>query len=436
MIAQPRVAAALLLLAVTLWLVLARPRGLSEGAAAALGAAIALLTGLATLGDLVSGLTGTAGILVFLVSVMLLTGLAGAAGVFRWAAGLALLTARGRGWLLFVNVYLLGALITLLLSLDVTAVVLTPLVCALVLPLRLDARPFVLASAFVANTASLALPVSNLTNMLVYDLLGVGFWDFVHYLALPNLLALVLNLALLLALYWRRLPGRLRVSTPSFHLPPDPFFRSSLALLSLTVLSLLIAGLAGWPFWPFALAGAVLLAALSLTGGWITPRHAAGTVAWGLPPFVVGMSVLVAAVYRAVEPLVADLPAAAARLPGPLALASAVAATTLGANGVNNLPLSLAAIQLLRTIPADAAVSAAAAHHTLRDTLAFGTLIGVNLGPNLTVTGSLATMLCLASARRAGVHVTAWEFTRAGLLVSLLPMAVATFALWLLLGQP
>ena len=432
MIAQPRVVAAPLLLAVILWLVLTRPRGLPEGASAALGAALAVLTGLATLGDLVSGLTGTVGILVFLVSVMLLTGLAGAAGVFRWAAGLALLTARGRGWLLFVNVYLLGALITLLLSLDVTAVVLTPLVCALVLPLRLDARPFVLASVFIANTASLALPVSNLTNMLVYDLLGVGFWDFVRFLALPNLLALVLNLALLLALFWRRLPGRLRVSTASFHLPPEPFFRSSLALLSLTVLSLLISGLAGWPFWPSALAGALLLAALSLTRGWITARHAAATVAWGLPPFVVGMYVVVAAVYRALEPTLIRLPTAAASLPGPLTLASAVAATTLGANAVNNLPLSLAAIQLLRSVPPDLAAST---HYSLRDTLAFGTLIGVNLGPNLTITGSLATMLCLASARRVGVHLSAWEFTRTGLVVSVLPMVAATAALSFLLAR-
>ena len=425
-------AGAVAILALTLGLVLVRPRGLPEWAGAAIGAGLALVAGVAFWEDVVAGVGGTAGILVFLVAVMLLAGLADAAGVFRWAAGLALLTARGRGWVLFVNVYLLGALTTLLLSLDVTAVVLTPLVCALVLPLRIDARPFVLACAFVANTASLALPVSNLTNMLVYELLDVGFWDFVRYLALPNLLALVLNLALLLAVFWRRLPGRLKVSGARLELPAEPFFRWSLAVLGVTILALLIAGLAGWAFWPFALVGALLLAGASLLRGWVTPAGAARTVAWGLPPFVVGMYVVVAGVYRALEPALVQLPAAAAQLPGPLALVAAVVSTAVGANAVNNLPLSLAAIHLLETVGTDTVVGGVGGA-SLRETLAFGTLIGVNLGPNLTVTGSLATMLCLASARRAGVQVSALEFARVGLAVSVVPLVAATGALWLLL---
>jgi arsenical pump membrane protein len=449
---------ALAILAVTLFLVLRRPRGLPESVGACAGAALALAAGAARPADALSGVRDTAGILVFLVATMVLAALADAAGVFHAAARLTLLTARGRGWLLYANVYLLGAAITLLLSLDVTAVVLTPLVCALLLPLRLDARPFVFAAAFVANTASLALPVSNLTNMLVYDLLGVGFWDFVRYLALPNVVALVVNLGLLLWFFRHQIPGDLRVSVPTVvgHGDPwgvataagavdaAPFFRWSAGALGVTALALLVSGAVGWPFWPAALAGASLLTVASLANGWTDLGHVRRHVAWGLPPFVIGMYVVVAGVYRALEPALAGLPAVVGALSGPLPLLATAVGTAVGANAVNNLPLSLAAIQLLRTVPAEATggmagvagvVGAAAVGvaQPLRDTLAYGTLIGVNLGPNLTVTGSLATMLCLAAARARGVRIGALEFARVGLVCALPPLVASALTLWVLL---
>ena len=109
---------------------------------------------------------------------------------------------------------------------------------------------------------------------------------------------------------------------------------------------------------------------------------------------------------------------------------AAVGLGTAGANAVNNLPFALAAIQLLQSVPADVHLTGSA---SLRDTLAFGTLVGVNVGPNLAVTGSLATMLCLASARRQGIRVSAWDFTKAGLLVTPLTLVLTSPTLWLML---
>jgi arsenical pump membrane protein len=397
-----------------------------------LGAGTTLLLGLAVPADVVAGVRDMGEILLFLVSVMVLAGLAEHAGVFRWAAGLALRSARGRGWLLFVNLYLLGALVTLFLSLDVTAVVLTPLICALVVPLRLDARPFVFACAFVANTASLALPMSNLTNMLVYQILGLGLWDFVRFLALPNLAALAVGLLTLLCLFWHRLPGQIEVTTRGRrHWPGAPFFRWSLAILLLTVAGLLMAGLSGLPFWMVSLPATLLLSLVALGRRWIGPRAVLATVSWELPFFVVGMYVVVAAVYRAGAPALATVPGMLGALPGPLPLAGAVVVSTLGANAVNNLPFSLAAIQFLHDVPPAAATVDGQA---LQRVLAYGLLLGVNLGANLTVTGSLATMLCLASARRQGIRISGLDFLRAGVMITPPMLLAAGLVLWYLLA--
>jgi arsenical pump membrane protein len=142
------------------------------------------------------------------------------------------------------------------------------------------------------------------------------------------------------------------------------------------------------------------------------------------------MSVVVAALYRTGEAGLSGLAGAAAALPGPLPLFAAAGVAAAGANAVNNLPMSLGVIHFLRTLPPDALTSAGT---PLRDTLAFGALLGVNLGPCITVTGSLATMLCLAIARRQGVAITPLEFVRVGALVTLPTLLAGTLATALLL---
>jgi arsenical pump membrane protein len=422
-------AGSLSVLALTLGLIVWRPRGVHEGWVAAGGATLAVAAGLARLSDLRQGVSDTAGVLVFLLAMTLLAALVEDAGVFRWAAGWTMRTARGRGWLLYVNVYLLGAAITLLLSLDVTAVVLTPLVCALTKHLRIDGRPWVFACAFVANTASLALPISNLTNILVYELLGVPFDAFLRALALPNAAALLVNLALFVWLFWHQLPGTIRVQA-GHDGHTSPFFRWSLGTLSVTIVLLFVSGLRGWPFWPAALGGALVLASVALAQGWVSPGRVRNGVAWGLAPFVVGMYVVVASVYRAFEPAILRLPEAIGTLRGPLPLITAVVGTAVGSNVVNNLPLALAAIRLLRVVPPALTTASGA---DLRSTLAFGTLLGVNLGPNLTVFGSLATILCLSSARRQGIDISPRAFLGTGLLVAPPTLLAAGAVLWLLL---
>jgi arsenical pump membrane protein len=159
----------------TLALMLVRPRGISE-AWVALGGAVALLaTGAVDLAAL-PGIAGeSADVLLFLLGMMSLTGIVERAGIFDLLAEACARAAGGSGTRLYVLLFVLGAVVTALLSLDVTVIVLTPVVYAVTRRRALDPLPFMFATAFVANTASLALPVSNLTNLLLYDALDLSF---------------------------------------------------------------------------------------------------------------------------------------------------------------------------------------------------------------------------------------------------------------------
>ena len=164
--------------ALTLALMLTRPRGLHEAWATCLGGGLMLLLGLETPAQAWRTTAQGGDVLAFLLALMLLSGLLDRSGFFEWAAIHAARAAKGDGKALYRNVFLLGAVVTALLSLDTTAIILTPVVLAFVGRLKLKARPFLLACAFVANTASLLLPVSNLTNLLFQKAFHLSFGAF------------------------------------------------------------------------------------------------------------------------------------------------------------------------------------------------------------------------------------------------------------------
>ncbi|HEU5431933.1 MAG TPA: SLC13 family permease, partial [Thermomicrobiales bacterium] len=232
--------------AVTLAAIVVRPRGLGEAWAAAAGAAAMLLAGAIGPADLVATLVETWDVLAFLLGMMALTWLAEEASVFDRLAAWVERGARGSGLALFGLVFFLAAAITALLSLDVTVLILTPVVYALTVRLRLDALPFMFACTFVANTGSLALPISNLTNLLVYSQLGLGFGEFAARMWLPNLVALLVNFAVFLWLFRRRLPARFEPLADE--LPAaDWWLATAAAALTATLAALVALGLLRLP---------------------------------------------------------------------------------------------------------------------------------------------------------------------------------------------
>jgi arsenical pump membrane protein len=407
---------AVLVVVATLAAVLLRPRGLDEAWAAGAGALAMLLVTPLGLDALPAVARETADVLLFLLGMMVLTALVEQAGVFALLAEGCARLARGSGPALFVVVFLLGAVITALLSLDVTVIMLTPIVYLVAVRRRLDPLPFLFACTFVANTASLPLPISNLTNLLVYADLDPGFAPFARVMFWPNLAALVANIAVFFVLFRTRIPRRFAIVS-SDPLPPiDRWFLTAAGVLVATLAGLIALGLASRPLAPAALAGAVALALAGAALGRAPLRATPRFVAWPVFGFVAGMFLVV----RGVE--VALLDGLALPIPhDPVgAMVTGAITAALGSNLVNNVPMTLLMISLFPRVDGAA-----------REALAWGTLLGANIGPVLTTYGSLATMLWLTLVRKRGVSVTTRAYLRVSLITMPVVLAAAMLALWL-----
>ena len=199
---------ALSVFAVTLILIFWRPRGIKEVWFAAAGALLVRLLGLVDAADVSTLMHETGGVMLFLAGLLVIAFLTDRAGVFERLARFVGRAAKGDGRRLFAGVYLIGLLVTVWLSLDTTAVILAPIVYNLARLLGVPPLPLVFATTYVANTASLFLPLSNLTNLIVWGRLEIPFWEFARVMFLPSVLAVAVNLASLMWLFRTQIPKR------------------------------------------------------------------------------------------------------------------------------------------------------------------------------------------------------------------------------------
>lgn len=360
--------------------------------AAVLGV-LAVATRLLPLDGAVDVTVRVAPVLLFLVAVTVLAELADEAEVFDVAAGRAARAARGRVPVLYLLVLVLGTVITVVLSLDTTAVLFTPVVLSLAAQLELDPLPFAFAAVWLANTASLLLPVSNLTNLLAVGRLGITTTGFVQDMAVPATVAILVTWAALLLWHRRRLRGR--YDPPAPRVAEDRvLFAVALAACGLLVPALLL----GVP-----VAAAASTSALVVLVAFAVRRRSAlrwGLVPWRLVLLVEGLFLVVSAVGpHGLDSLLRDV----AGSQHDLRIAGTAA---LGANLVNNLPAYLA---LERAVPSG---------HLL------AVVLGVNLGPLVLPWGSLATLLWLERCRARGVRICLRQFAVAGL--ALVPVLLLT----------
>jgi arsenical pump membrane protein len=397
-------------LAAVLLSAVVEPRRIPPAAVSVSGAVLVPLVGAIGWPEAVSAVREIAPTVGFLVLVLLLGHLADREGVVSWAAaGTANMAGRSSSRLLG-GVVVLAATVTAVLSLDATVVLLGPVVLATATRLQAPHRPYTYATGHLANSASLLLPVSNLTNLLAFAATGLSFLHFTGLMLAPWLVAVSVEYLLLRRIFRADLAHPDAGATAGVPSPPLP----ALILVGLTVAGFGLASPLGLsPLWPAAL-GVAVLTVRQL----VAPTTRVGDLIAAANPsfalFVLGLAVVVLAVrHNGVEHLVATILPTGHGLADLLAVAGIAA---VAANLVNNLPATLALLPV-------AAVSGPAT--------ALAVLIGVNIGPNLTYTGSLANLLWRGALN--GAAPSARSFSSLGVGTVPLTLVAATTALWAVL---
>ncbi|MER6346894.1 SLC13 family permease [Streptomyces sp. NPDC001595] len=398
-----------LLVAVLAWAVL-RPSGLPEAVVAVPAAGLAVAAGAISPEHALAEVERLAPVVGFLAAVLVLAHFCDVEGLFRACGAWLARRAAGRPRRLLTAVFALASAITAVLSLDATVVLLTPVVLATAARAGVRARPHLYACAHLSNTASLLLPVSNLTNLLAFTASGLSFTRFAALMALPWLVAIGAEYLVLRRFFAADLAAP--AAAPE---APRAVERPVFALVTVagTLAGFVVASAVGVePAW-VALAGALVLAGRAFVRREATPLTVVRASAPAFLAFVLALGVVVRAV---VDNGLAD--ALGRVLPdgsGLPALLGIAAVAAVLANLINNLP----AVLVLLPLAVDGGAGAVLA-----------VLLGVNIGPNLTYAGSLATLLWRRILRERGERVGVGEFTRLGLLSVPLALTGAVVALW------
>ncbi len=406
-------ALALVILAATLAVAVARAPYLSEAVAALVGAVVLVAVGAVALsqaGDALRSLGPTVG---FLAAMLLIADGCRREGLFD-AVGVAMARgARGSPRRLLAFVFVIAAAITAVLSLDATIVLLTPVVFVTAARMRTSPKPHVYACAHLANSASLLLPVSNLTNLLAFHASKLPFARFAVLMALPTLAAVSVEWVVFRRFFSVELGRPHQTTAP----PPRPELpRLAMIVLMLTLAGFALSSVLGiQPVW-VAAAGAIAITVPALARRAMSPVALVRAAEPSFLIFVLGLGVIVqAASVNGLSTGVRAVLPAGGSLPDLLLIA---ALSAILANLVNNLPATL----MLVPVAAVAGTGPVLA-----------TLIGVNVGPNLTYVGSLATLLWRRVLHAQDTDVELGEFLRLGALTVPASLVASTVLMWLAL---
>ncbi len=384
--------------------VIARPFSWPEFIWAVAGAGLLVLLGVLSPADAWSGVVRGTDVYLFLAGMMLLSELARQEGLFEWLAARAARMAKGSATRLFSLIFGVGTVVTVFLSNDATAIVLTPAVAAVVKAAEAkDPLPYLLVCAFIANAASFVLPISNPANLVIYASHMPSLLEWLPRYALPSALSIG---ATYVVLRWTQ-RGKLRNAVSADITVPSLSASGKMAAFGLVATAIVLLAASGFGIQlglPTFLAGAAT-AILVLRGSKFSLLDVCQHISWGVLALVAGLFVLVEALEKTGGTrALADLLQGLVQHSASLAVWASGVALAVGCNLVNNLPAGLVAGRV---------VELARVPEPIRSAV----LIGIDLGPNLSVTGSLATILWLTALRREGHSVGAWTFLKLGALV-------------------
>jgi arsenical pump membrane protein len=419
------VIAALLIFLATIVLVIWQPRGLGIGWSATLGAVVALLSGVVHFGDIPVVWQIVWNATAAFIAIIIISLLLDEAGFFEWAALHVARWGGGKGRLLFALIILLGAAVAALFANDGAALILTPIVMAMLLALGFSPAAtlaFVMAAGFIADAASLPLVVSNLVNIVSADFFNIGFNDYAAVMIPVNIVAIIASLAVLSIYFRRSIPARYDVNQlkqPNEAIRDAATFRFGWVVLALLLVGFFGLEPLGVPVSAVAAAGALLLLVVAARGHVISTRKVIREAPWQIVVFSLGMYLVVYGLRNQ------GLTEHIARLLDYFAQGGVWGAafgtgflTALLSSAMNNMPTVLVGAL---------SIDATSATGVVKDTMIYANVIGSDLGPKITPIGSLATLLWLHVLARKGMTITWGYYFKVGVVLTV-PVLAATLA--------
>ncbi len=413
---------ATLIFLATLILVIWQPKGLQIGTTAVIGAIVALLSGVVNMDDVMTVTSIVWDATLAFIGIILLSMVLDEIGFFEWSAIKMAKLSRGNGYLMFVNVLILGAIVAAFFANDGAALILTPILLAKMKYLKMDKLAifaFLMAGGFIGDSASSPLVISNLTNIVTADYFHIGFFEYAKNMFLPNLLAIIASIAVLFLYFRKAIPKRIAIETlPPAHtvIKNQTMFQISWIFLLLLMAGYFIGDLYHIPISIFALGGALIFLALATYFKATKPLMTIKTAPWQVVWFSIGLYVVV---YGLKNAGLTDRLAEILLWIKPMGEQVYILSTGFISAGLSAVMNNMPTIMIM-----DIAID-----KTGDTFLAYANILGSNLGPKMTPIGSLATLLWLHVLEKKGVKITWMEYMKVGMVITPPVLLVALLGL-------